>query len=177
MVPADEESFTVLLETGLRAQDPATTECNLVARDERDPIRLAGYIALSCDHSPRKPPFNWDYVAAAVRRLGPRAASGVLCHQFRLMGLLCAPLGPKTAQLHSLIVDPDRRGQGIAADLVRRVEDKARRQGQEIILLYILDGNPVEEFYRQFGYRRVPLPRPTHPLPDPGIAMRRVLDE
>lgn len=174
MVPSDEGSFTILLEAGLRAQGTATIDSSLVVRDARSRAKLAGYVALSCDHSPRKQPFNWDYLATAFRWLGPSAVR-VLWHQFRLTGLLCAALGPKTAQLHSLIVDPARRGEGIGVGLVRSLEDVARRQGQEAIFLYILDGNPVEDFYYRLGYRRVHLPRPRHPLPDSGIAMQRLL--
>jgi GNAT superfamily N-acetyltransferase len=173
MVPSDEGSFTTLLEAGLRAQGPAAIDSSLVVRDARG-RKLIGYVALSCDHSPRKPPFTWDYLVTAFRRLGPSAVR-VLWHQFRLTGLLCATLGPKTAQLHSLIVDHAHRGEGVGAGLVRRLEDVARRQGQEAILLYILDGNPIEDFYHRLGYRRVHLPRPRHPLPGSGIAMQRLL--
>jgi ribosomal protein S18 acetylase RimI-like enzyme len=176
MVPSDEGSFTTLLEAGLRTQSSATIHSSLVARDTRDPAKLVGYVALSCDHSPRQPPFNWNYLATAFRQLGPRAVR-VLWHQFRLTGLMCAALGPKTAQLHSLIVDSAHRGEGMAVELVRRLEDTARRQGQEAIVLYILDGNPVEGFYHRLGYRRVHLPRPRHPLPDSGIAMQRLLTQ
>jgi ribosomal protein S18 acetylase RimI-like enzyme len=174
MVPSDERSFISLLEAGLRAQYPAAIDSSLVVRDARSRARLAGYVALSCDYSPRKLPFNQDYLTTAFRRLGPSAVR-VLWHQFRLTGLLCAALGPKTAQLHSLIVDPAHRGEGIGVRLVRNLEDVARRQGQEAILLYILDGNPVEDFYYRLGYRRVHLPRPRHPLPGSGIAMQRLL--
>lgn len=176
MVPSDEGSFTTLLEAGLRAQGPATIDSSLVARDAHGRAKLAGYVALSCDHSPRKSPINWDYLATAFRRLGPHAVR-VLWHQFRLTGMLCAELGPKTAQLHSLIVDPAHRGEGIGVGLVRSLEDAAQRQGQEAILLYILDGNPVEDFYRRLGYRRVHLPRPRHPLPGSGMAMQRLLTQ
>jgi ribosomal protein S18 acetylase RimI-like enzyme len=176
MVPSDDRSFAALLETDLRTQSPATINSSLVARDASDRTKLVGYVTLSCDHSPRQPPFNWSYLATAFRRLGLRAVR-VLWQQFRLTGLMCAALGPKTAQLHSLIVDSAHRGEGIAVALVRSLEDMARRQGQEAILLYILDGNPVEGFYRRLGYRRVHLPRPRHPLPDSGIAMQRLLTE
>jgi GNAT superfamily N-acetyltransferase len=176
MVPSDEGAFTALLEAGLRTQSPATIDSSLVICDSGDQAKLAGHVALSCDHSPRQPPFNWNYLATAFRLLGPRAAQ-VLWHQFRLTGLMCAALGPKTAQLHSLIVDSAHRGEGIAVGLVRSVEDTARRQGQEAIILYILDGNPVEDFYHRLGYQRVNLPRPQHPLPSSGIAMQRLLTQ
>ena len=175
MVPRKVESFVALLEAGLRAHE-STLASSLVARSDQDPSRLVGHIALSCDHNPRTTPFSPDYLRLAVRRLGVRPAARVLWRQYRLMGLLCAALGPKTAQLHSLIVDPDHRGEGVAVELVRCVEDEARRNEQEAILLYILAGNPVEEFYRRLGYRRVHLPRPQHPMPHSGIAMQRVLD-
>jgi len=174
-VPGDQRRFSELLQIGLRSQCPDLLESSLVARDREDPARLAGYVALSPDHCPRKPLFSRRYVAAALRLLGPASAAKVLWHQFRMMGLLCSPLVPGAAQLHSLIIDPVHRGEGLAAKLVREVEDLAVRRAQESIVLFIFDGNPVERFYRRLGYTQVPLPQPRFPMPQRGIAMQCAL--
>jgi ribosomal protein S18 acetylase RimI-like enzyme len=174
-VPAGEAAFAKVLETGLRGQTPGLLESSLVARDLDDPTRLAAYVAMSPDHSPRRPLFSRRYLSAAVRLLGPVSAARVLWYQFRMMGLLCSPLVPGAAQLHSLVVDPAHRGEGLAVELVRAVEELAISHDQDSVVLFIFDGNPVERFYQDLGYTRVPLPRPRFPMPQQGIAMQRAL--
>jgi ribosomal protein S18 acetylase RimI-like enzyme len=175
-LPADENAFASLLQIGLRGQCPSVLETSLVVRDLEDSGHLAGYVALSPDSRPRRPLFvHPNFLSGATRLLGVRAAMKVLVHQYRMMGLLCSPLVTGAGQLHSLVVDRDHRGKGLAVQLVSALEDLAVRHDQESIVLFVFDGNPVEQFYRRLGYMPVPLPQPRFPLPQRGIAMQRPL--
>lgn len=175
-VPKDETGLATVLLAGLRDQGTELLETSLVMRDQENPTKLAGYVAMSPDHRPRQPLFNNRYVRAAAGLLGPLAGMRVLWHQYRMMGLLCSPLVPGAAQMHSLIVDPVHRGSGLAVHLVKGVEELAVAHNQSSVILFVFAGNPVEPFYQRLGYTRVPLPRPRFPLPQAGIAMQRPLN-
>lgn len=175
MVPEDTEAFTSVLASALHGQGRTAIESNLIARDAEDPSVVGGSVALSCSHNPRRPPFTRRYIADAFRHLPAREAIRLLWRQYRLMALMCAPLPPRTAQMHSLVVRPELRGQGLAVRLIHEVEEQARANDQQGLSLFVLDGNPVEPFYERLGYRRIPVPRPEWPLPNPGITMYRPL--
>ena len=175
LVPDDTHAFNALLQASLRAQGQEPKQSSFVVRDADNPGRVGGYVALSCADNPRKPPFSARYLAEAIRRFGAWEAARLLWRQYRLAALLCAPLPPKTAQLHSLIIRPELRGQGLAKRLIHKAETHARRCKQHGVTLYVLDGNPVEPLYQRLGYRRIPTPPPAFPLPHPGMAMHRAL--
>lgn len=175
LVPDDTHAFIELLQAGLRARGHELAESSFIVRDGDNPGRAGGYIALSCDRNPRKPPFSARYLAEAIRRFPVRQAALLLWRQYRLSALLCAPLPAKTAQMHSLIIRPELRGQGLAKRLINQAESHARHRRQHGVTLYVLDGNPVEPLYRRLGYQRIRTPKPAFPLPHPGMAMHRAL--
>jgi len=67
-----------------------------------------------------------------------------------------AVLGPQKAggcaEMVALFVDKSRRGKGLGTELVRRLEDEARRRGIENIYVQSVDTVASVDFYRSVGY-------------------------
>ena len=57
--------------------------------------------------------------------------------------------------LFALEVAGATRNQGVGADMVRWVEDEARRRGQRRVYLEVRIDNPARRLYHRLGYRRV----------------------
>lgn len=62
--------------------------------------------------------------------------------------------GTRLARLYSLAVDPEMRGQGLAALLIARAEQQARGKGALYMRLEVASGNSVAiRTYKQAGYK------------------------
>lgn len=58
--------------------------------------------------------------------------------------------------VHSVVVDAQRRGQGIGQTLMQAVEQSAREQGYSSAVLQVLAANqPARRLYRQCGYQEI----------------------
>ncbi len=69
--------------------------------------------------------------------------------QVRAVGRLHS-LDADTGQLRYMAVDPDYRGQGLGKQILLALEDAARTQGLQNLVLHARE--PVVEFYRRQGY-------------------------
>ncbi|ADP81203.1 GNAT family N-acetyltransferase [Pseudofrankia inefficax] len=144
------------------------------------PDGIIAYGAVSTSTFPRRRPSMAMVGAQALSFLGVRAAAEFCWAYSRLQNLVCAPLPPMTAQVHSLVVHPRARGNGYGELLFRTMEDTARQGGHHDALLYVLAGNPARRLYARLGYQVVPTPTlPGVPalLRYPGIAMRKPFRE
>jgi GNAT superfamily N-acetyltransferase len=65
------------------------------------------------------------------------------------------PNGRHRAEVAKVMVHPDARRRGIAAALMRGIEDAARRHGRSLLLLDTTTGRAAEQLYLGLGYRRV----------------------
>ena len=65
---------------------------------------------------------------------------------------------PGCQELGSLVVLPEYRGQGIAGDLIRALEARARRP------LYLLCRDHMQAYYERFGYQWIPIWKAPAPL-------------
>ncbi|GGL92208.1 GNAT family N-acetyltransferase [Nakamurella endophytica] len=65
------------------------------------------------------------------------------------------------AMVHSLVVDRSRRGEGLGAVLLDRLEDQARSAGLAFVVLQVVASNRhALSFYRSRGYRHLDAPPP-----------------
>ncbi|MDZ7804470.1 GNAT family N-acetyltransferase [Thiohalophilus sp.] len=69
--------------------------------------------------------------------------------QVRAVGRLHA-LEAGTGQLRYMAVDPDYRGQGLGKQILSALEEAARAQGLQQLILHARE--PVVDFYRRQGY-------------------------
>ncbi|GAB3279252.1 GNAT family N-acetyltransferase [Kineosporia babensis] len=70
-----------------------------------------------------------------------------------------APFG--TRCIESVWVAPDFRGHGVLKQMLASVEEQALRQGVGVLVLWVLESNPVAtEVYRRLGYRHTGIAQP-----------------
>jgi len=75
----------------------------------------------------------------------------------RLIGVILASHDGRKGWLNRLAIDPDRRGRGLAKQLIRRGEDYLHEQGIEIIAVLIEPGNTASlSLFEKCGYRIFP---------------------
>ena len=78
----------------------------------------------------------------------------------RILGLaVLRPPGPgnEAPWISALVIDPERRGQGLGTEVARRLERIASRAGWETVRLNVLADSPgALRFWRRLGYRDVP---------------------
>ncbi|MFC1440413.1 GNAT family N-acetyltransferase [Streptacidiphilus sp. N1-10] len=100
------------------------------------------------DSEPGTPPSAADIEVFFVAREDDGTAVG--CGGLRR-------LGPGVGEIKRMYVDPGRRGSGVAADILRTLEDWAREQGWTTLRLETGDAQPdAIRFYTRAGYRRIP---------------------
>ncbi|MEU4443352.1 GNAT family N-acetyltransferase [Actinosynnema sp. NPDC050801] len=99
------------------------------------------------DHEPGEAPGAHDVAVFVVAR--DRDGRAVGCGGLRL-------LGPGTAEVKRMYVEPASRGTGVAVRILRALEDRARRSGVVDLLLETGTRQPeAMRFYEREGYHRV----------------------
>lgn len=118
---------------------------------------MAEQIIAYCEFDPASPgPFTQyllPHIAAQARREPERfAALGAVWREYAVGAAavrLEDPEQPEPAVLESLFVDPQARGQGAGAGLLRRAAEAARRRGAKALSVsYALSGAELEAFDR-----------------------------
>jgi len=108
----------------------------------------------SDDHEPGTPPSVADVPVFLVARADdsrPIACGG-------LRPLADTVLGPATVEVKRMYVAPDARGSGVAAAVLRALEDAARDLGTRRIVLETGTLQPdAIRFYEREGYESIPL--------------------
>jgi GNAT superfamily N-acetyltransferase len=126
---------------------------------DADRLRRAQRVELdarygSDDHEPGTPPSAADVPVFLVARADdgrPIACGG-------LRPLADTVVGPATVEVKRMYVSPDARGSGVAAAVLRALEDAARDLGTRRIVLEtgILQPDAIR-FYEREGYESIPL--------------------
>jgi GNAT superfamily N-acetyltransferase len=126
---------------------------------DADRLRRAQRVELgarygSDDHEPGTPPSAADVPVFLVARADdgrPIACGG-------LRPLVDTVVGPATVEVKRMYVSPDARGSGVAAAVLRALEDAARDLGTRRIVLEtgILQPDAIR-FYEREGYESIPL--------------------
>ncbi len=120
-------------------------------------------------------PEEWAHGGEAAwreRLLDPDALAVVAVEEGEGVGLARSAVEDGSAWLHSLWVDPSRRGLGVAERLVEAVEEWARARATRITLDVVPDNARAIALYTRLGY--VPGPDPGEPLPGGGNELRMV---
>ncbi|MFG1640002.1 GNAT family N-acetyltransferase [Amycolatopsis sp. NPDC049252] len=125
-----------------------------VSWDDPDAVRLreAQRVELDArygtdDHEPGALPTAETMAVFLVARDGDGTAVG--CGGLR-------PLGPDSAEIKRMYVDPSARGTGVATALLRALEDHARELGIPRLLLETGTGQPdAMRFYQREGYEPI----------------------
>jgi putative acetyltransferase len=133
---------------------PATIEITTVTWDDPDAVRLrtAQRTELDArygtdDHEPGAAPTAESVAVFLVARDAGGAALG--CGGLRL-------LGPGSGEIKRMYVEPPARGTGVAAALLRALEDRARGLGIARLLLETGTGQPdAIRFYQREGYEPI----------------------
>lgn len=131
-----------------------TSEITPVSWDDPDAVRLreAQRVELDArygtdDHEPGALPTAETMAVFLVARDEEGTAVG--CGGLR-------PLGPDTAEIKRMYVDPAARGTGVATALLRALEDHARELGIPRLLLETGTGQPdAMRFYQREGYEPI----------------------
>ncbi|WP_410623797.1 GNAT family N-acetyltransferase [Amycolatopsis sp. cmx-8-4] len=131
-----------------------TSEITPVSWDDPDAVRLreAQRVELDArygtdDHEPGALPTAETMAVFLVARDSEGTAVG--CGGLR-------PLGPDTAEIKRMYIDPAARGTGVATALLRALEDHARELGIPRLLLETGTGQPdAMRFYQREGYEPI----------------------
>lgn len=108
----------------------------------------------SSDHEPGVPPSAADVPVFLVARTDDGTA--VACGGLR--PLSDDVLGPGTVEVKRMYTDPVARGSGVAAAVLRALEDEARRLGAVRLVLETGTAQPdAIRFYEREGYVPIPL--------------------
>jgi putative acetyltransferase len=134
--------------------DHRTTEITAVTWDDPDAVRLRAAQRAELDarygtedHEPGAVPTADSVAVFLVARDAGGTAVG--CGGLRL-------LGPGSGEVKRMYVDPAVRGTGVAAALLRALEDHARRLGIARLLLETGTGQPdAIRFYQREGYEPI----------------------
>lgn len=150
------------------------SEIELVGLTESEAYEQCGTLAeilIACVHSGASVSFMapltrdkaesfWESVADGVGR-GERAllaarerTSGRLVGTVQIV-LLQMENQPHRADVAKMLVHPDARRRGIAAQLMRFVEDTARSAGKSLLVLDTVTGGDAERLYERLGWIRV----------------------
>jgi ribosomal protein S18 acetylase RimI-like enzyme len=62
------------------------------------------------------------------------------------------PNQPHRAEVAKLLVHPEARGQGLAAQLMQRLESEAKQRNKSLLVLDTVPGQPADRLYRRLGY-------------------------
>jgi putative acetyltransferase len=101
----------------------------------------------SDDHEPGTAPSAADVAVFVVAR--DESGTAVACGGLR-------PLEPGTAEVKRMYVRPERRGSGVAALVLRALEERARALGTTRLVLETGTLQPEAlRFYLREGYRRI----------------------
>jgi acetyltransferase len=100
-----------------------------------------------------------EYWEAVFDQLGPRHRLWVLQEGGQVLGTvqlaLCGkPNGRHRAEVQKLMVHPDARRRGVAAQLMEAVEAAAREAELSLLVLDTEAQSPAEDFYRSQGWQR-----------------------
>ncbi|WP_410674814.1 GNAT family N-acetyltransferase [Amycolatopsis sp. cmx-4-68] len=136
------------------ATDHCTIEITAVTWDDPDAVRLRAAQRAELDarygtedHEPGAVPTADTVAVFLVARDAGGTAVG--CGGLRL-------LGPGSGEIKRMYVDPAVRGTGVAAALLRALEDHARRLGLARLLLETGTGQPdAIRFYQREGYEPI----------------------
>lgn len=131
-----------------------TSEIKPVSWDDPDAVRLreAQRVELDArygtdDHEPGALPTAETMAVFLIAR--DRDGTAVGCGGLR-------PLGPDSAEIKRMYVDPAARGTGVATALLRALEDHARELGIPRLLLETGTGQPdAMRFYQREGYEPI----------------------
>jgi GNAT superfamily N-acetyltransferase len=140
--------------------------------------RPTGIGAVATAESPRRALWYPNLPTDARRLLGVRSGRAFVRGLKKLMGALVNPIREHEAMLHSIVIDRDVRRHGIGAHLLRVLEEEAGRREKVSSVLYVLNGNPAEQFYERFGYHTIRVTdgsRWGKKAAYPSIAMRKPL--
>jgi GNAT superfamily N-acetyltransferase len=133
---------------------PTTIEITAVTWDDPDAVRLRAAQRTELDarygtddHEPGAMPSAETMAVFLVARDAGGTAIG--CGGLRL-------LGPGSGEVKRMYVDPAARGTGVAAALLRALEDRARDFGIARLLLETGTGQPdAIRFYQREGYEPI----------------------
>jgi GNAT superfamily N-acetyltransferase len=134
--------------------DLGTIEISAVTWDDPDAVRLREAQRVELDarygtdnHEPGALPTADTMAVFLVARDSDGTAVG--CGGLR-------PLGPNTAEIKRMYVDPSARGTGVATALLRALEDHAWELGIPRLLLETGTGQPdAMRFYQREGYEPI----------------------
>lgn len=108
----------------------------------------------SSDHEPGVPPSAADVPVFLVAR--DTDGTPLACGGLRL--LADDVLGPGVVEVKRMYAAPEARGTGVAAAVLRALEDEARRLGAPRLVLETGPAQPdAIRFYRREGYEPIPL--------------------
>jgi ribosomal protein S18 acetylase RimI-like enzyme len=131
-------------------------------------------VAIETERATRVRPMRLHEIEA-LSRVIPETSAAQLANRWREQGLgyrellaaerdgevvgtvsIAVSMRPiRGVHLFALEVAEAARNQGIGADIVRWVEDEARRRGQRRVYLEVRTDNPARRLYHRLGYRRV----------------------
>ena len=112
-------------------------------------------------------PFSHDQALAFFRQVETSVGSGgTLLLAARLdgrivgtvqLGLDTPPNQPHRADIKKLLVHRSARGRGLAADLMARIDDEARRRGRWLLVLDTVPGESGHRVYLRAGWTQTGL--------------------
>ncbi|MFL6121547.1 GNAT family N-acetyltransferase [Actinophytocola sp.] len=102
------------------------------------------------DHEPGPPPSATDTDLFLVA-VDPTTGEAIACGALRR-------LDPTSAEIKRMYVVPEKRGTGVATDILRALETAATKRGWHTLRLETGTEQPdAQRFYRREGYREIPL--------------------
>ncbi len=155
MLPGWRQAECNLLSSLLYASKKIILKTSYVIKESE---RVVAYAAFAPASLPRHSSFTVNLVIRSCSELGFENGIRYLMEYIKLTHVVCAPLSYGTGQLHSLVVDRSSRGKGYGRALCNHIELVARRQ-HDTLLIYVLYGNAVTDFYSRLGYELVKLPQ------------------
>jgi ribosomal protein S18 acetylase RimI-like enzyme len=110
--------------------------------------------------------------------MGPRNGIWSILGAARGLLTIADPPLPDEGQIHSLVVDETRRGEGLGGVILRHLEDDALGLGKRRAVMQVITSNvTARAFYRSAGYAETELRRGAvrDRLAYPSVLMRRDL--
>jgi ribosomal protein S18 acetylase RimI-like enzyme len=134
-----------------------------------------GCLATHDEPRPETPP---RVLLQAPSVMGPLNGMWTILGAARGLLTIADPPEPDEGQIHSVVVDETRRGEGLGGVMLRHLEEDAIRLGKRRAILQVITSNVgARAFYRSAGYSESELRRglPRDRLAYPSVLMRKEL--
>lgn len=122
------------------------------------------------------PASRWSAAAWADELAGPDRHVAVAEHHAELTGVATFQLVADVADLHRVVVRPERRGQGVASELIEHGGAWASERGGRRMLLEVEPGNAAAlALYGRLGFRRLARREDYYGAGRPALVMQKEL--